>query len=323
MLQRHLPPSAFNIVKLANGLILLAVLFVPLERLFALRPQKILRRGLAADIGFYFLTSLLPNMILALPLALLALALTRAGFAPLQRWSAELPSSVRFAAAMLVAEVGFYWGHRWMHRSQWLWRFHAIHHSAKEMDWLVNTRAHPVDLVLTRLCGYVPIYALGLAQWQVNRVDWVPALVALVSGMWGYFLHANVRFRFGWLEHIVATPGFHHWHHNHEGPEHLHRNYAPTMPWVDRVFGTLHFDGKNWPGEYGTDEQVSSDLTGQLLSPFLATADPQPSSAPRDEPALRADCYDLANATDSRSSDSVRHRSGGPASGETNRPPAI
>jgi sterol desaturase/sphingolipid hydroxylase (fatty acid hydroxylase superfamily) len=269
LLQRHVPAYAFDVVRLTNGLILLAILLVPLERLFALRPQKVLRKGLLTDVGYYYLSSLLPNRILALPLAVLALGVQRVGPSILHLWAEDLPAWVRFAAALLVAEIGFYWGHRWMHQNAWLWRFHAIHHSAAEMDWLVNTRAHPVDLVITRLCGYVPLYLLGLAQANGNRIDWVPLLVALVGSMWGYFIHANVRLRFGWLEHVVATPGFHHWHHNNVGPEHRYKNYAPILPWVDRVFGTFYLDRTKWPGAYGIDEPTESGLLGQLLQPFL------------------------------------------------------
>jgi sterol desaturase/sphingolipid hydroxylase (fatty acid hydroxylase superfamily) len=268
-LQRHLPSYAFDIVRLTNGLILLLVLFVPLERLFALRRQSVLRKGFARDLGYYFLSSLLPNRILALPLAVLALGLQRVQSPELALWIGDLPTWLRFAAALVVAEIGFYWGHRWMHQSAWLWRFHAIHHSATEMDWLVNTHAHPVDLLFTRVCGYVPLYLLGLAQASGNRVDWVPLLVALVGSIWGYFIHANVRVRLGWVEHVITTPGFHHWHHNQEGPEHRHKNYAPMMPWVDRVFGTFYLDKTKWPAAYGIGGPTESGLLGQLVQPFL------------------------------------------------------
>jgi len=60
-----------------------------------------------------------------------------------------------------VNDFGAYWGHRASHHIPFLWRFHAIHHSAEHMDWLVNTRAHPVDMVFTRLSGLVPVYRAG------------------------------------------------------------------------------------------------------------------------------------------------------------------
>ena len=270
-LQQQLPPLAFDLIKFSNGLILLAVLLVPLERLYALRPQRLLRAGLWTDLGYYFLTSLLPNRLLAAPLALL-LALPYLSPPGWPTWMAGQPLWLRLPGALLVAEIGFYWGHRWMHEVRWLWRFHAIHHSASAMDWLVNARAHPLDLLFMRLCGFVPLYVLGLAQGG-GAVDWLPLLVALIGALWGYFIHANLRWRFGWLEQLVSTPAFHHWHHNNMGPSHRHQNYAPMLPWLDRLFGTYHLDPQRWPAAYGIDEAMEPDLLGQLLHPF---APPEP-----------------------------------------------
>jgi sterol desaturase/sphingolipid hydroxylase (fatty acid hydroxylase superfamily) len=255
----------FDVVRLTNGLLLLAIILGPLEKLFAVRPGKFLRKGLLTDIGYYFLSSMLPNRLLALPLAALAVVAQR--FSPFPASGA--PLWLRVPAALVIAEIGFYWGHRWTHQFTWLWRFHAVHHSPTQMDWLVNTRAHPVDLVFTRLCGYIPLYLLGLAHGGGRSVDPVPLLVALIGSMWGYFIHSNVRLRFGWLEHLVATPAFHHWHHNNVGPAHRHMNYAPILPWVDRIFGTFYLDKAKWPAAYGIDEASEDDLLGQLMQPLL------------------------------------------------------
>ena len=271
-LQRHLPAFAFDLIKLSNGLVLLVVLLVPLERLYPVRPQPIFRRGWLSDGVYYYLSSLLPNRLLALPLSVLAMGILGMGPWTLHPWVSAWPLWARFAGALVVGEVGFYWGHRLMHQHEWLWRFHAVHHSAARLDWLVNTRAHPVDLVFTRLCGYVPIYVLGFARPSADTLDWVPLLVALVGAMWGYFIHANVRWRFGWLEHVISTPGFHHWHHQNEGPRHRHKNYAPLLPWVDRLFGTFHLDRASWPEIYGIDEPFEHGLVGQLVRPFLPSA---------------------------------------------------
>ena len=284
-LQTALPAWAFDAVKFTNGLLLLVVLFVPLERLFALRPQRALRQAWGTDIAYYFITSLLPSKLIIATVALLLWLMH--GFAPqgLFPGLAELPTAARFAVALLVAQLGFYWGHRAMHANRWLWRFHAVHHSAPALDWLVNTRAHPVDLVFTRLCGYLPLYLLGLAQPTRETLDWVPLLITLLASTWGYVLHANLRWPLAWLAKIVATPRFHHWHHAHQGTGGTqHSNYAATLPLMDLIFGTYRQDSGAWPECYGTDEPVPAALLDQLMSPFMGRA---PQARSHDPPKSR------------------------------------
>lgn len=271
--QAGLPPLVFDFLKFFNGLVLLAVIFVPLERLFSLRPKAALRPGWRNDVAYYFLSSVLPNRLIVLPVAALLWALQSVAPQGLLPGLGQLPGWARFAAAMVFAEIGFYWGHRWLHASPRLWRFHAVHHSATELDWLVNTRAHPVDLVFVRLCGLLPLYVLGLAQSARGEVDWVALLVTLVGSLWGYVIHANLRWRFGWLEHVVATPAFHHWHHDHLGAGgRQHGNYAAFLPVLDRLFGTWRLPAEAWPRRYGTDEPVRPGLVDQIMAPFMGHA---------------------------------------------------
>jgi sterol desaturase/sphingolipid hydroxylase (fatty acid hydroxylase superfamily) len=179
------------------------------------------------------------------------------------------PTWLRATLAMVVGEIGFYWGHRWSHEIPLLWQFHAIHHSAEHVDWLVNTRAHPVDMVFTRLCGFVPLYVLGLAAPLAGSTGAIPMLVLLVSMIWGFFVHANLRWRFGPLEWVLATPAFHHWHHTNDGADFVDKNYASMLPWVDCLFGTFYLPKGKRPSRYGTDHSVPSGLFGQLLEPFM------------------------------------------------------
>ena len=261
----HALSFAYDFVRLCIWLFLLVLIFVPLERIFAVHPQKIFRKRIMTDLGYYFLNSLSARFLLVLPMALLAWGLHF--LVPLRLYAevASLPLGWRFALSLVVGEVGFYWGHRLCHEIPFLWRFHAVHHSAEEMDWLVNTRAHPVDLAFTRLCGFIPLYVTGLVQPAGRALDIVPLLVIVTSITWGFFLHSNLKWRLGPIGWIIATPGFHHWHHTVEP---VNKNYSSMLPWMDRIFGSYYLPSE-WPTHYGTSSPVSSSFAGQLLDPLL------------------------------------------------------
>jgi len=265
----RLAAYALQILRLCVWLVLLAVIFTPLERLFALHPKKIFRKAILTDLAYYFLSSLVPTILLSVPLAAIAFAVHRFIPASFPAAVAAWPLGLRIAAALVVGEIGFYWGHRWSHEIPLLWRFHSIHHSAEHLDFLVNTRSHPIDMVFTRLCELTPLYILGLASPVSRGGSLIPVLVILVGTIWGFFIHANLRWRFGPLEWLVATPAFHHWHHTNDGPAFVNKNYAPMLPWIDRLFGTLYLPRDKQPAKFGIDQPLSNNLVGQLLDPFL------------------------------------------------------
>ena len=166
---------------------------------------------------------------------------------------------------LVVNDIGAYWGHRALHAHPLLWRFHAIHHSAEQLDWLVNTRAHPFDMVFTRLSGLAPVYLLGLARTTGTHLDPAVALLTIIGTVWTFFIHANIRVRLGALDWVISSPAFHHWHHTND--EHRDRNFAFVFPVIDRMFGTAWLP-KQWPTVYGIDAKVSPTLAGQFFDPM-------------------------------------------------------
>lgn len=266
---QHLVPLAQALVRNGVWFVLLAVIFIPLERIFPQRREKLFRTGFLTDFAYYFLNGLLTSVLLSVPLGFVAWAANRWMPIGIASISAHWPLWQRVVITMVVGEVGFYWGHRWSHIVPLLWRFHAIHHSAEHVDWLVSTRGHPFDIVFTRVCGFVPLVLLGLLNPLSGNPGTVTLLILIVAQAWGFFVHANVWWRFGPLEWLIATPAFHHWHHTNDGPEVVNKNYAPMLPWIDWFFGTLYLPLRKRPERYGIEAPMPSSLIGQLAQPFM------------------------------------------------------
>jgi len=99
------------------------------------------------------------------------------------------------------------------------------------------------------------------------QLDAAPLFFLLVGSMWGFFIHANLRWRFGWLSLLVATPAFHHWHHTND--EHVDKNYASMLPIMDILFGSWYMPREQWPPVYGIKTPMPPGLLAQTVHPFL------------------------------------------------------
>lgn len=264
---------AMQVMRLAVWLALLTAIFVPLERWFALKAAPWRRAEIGNDLAYYFINNIVPALLLALPLAALATLLQTVVPAEFYSSVRALPLWVSIPLGLVVADVGAYWGHRLSHEIPWLWRFHAVHHSAEHIDYMVNSRAHPIDMVVTRLFGLVPLYILGLGSAGAAG-SVLPAVIAIIGTLASFFVHANVRWRLGPFEQLFATPAFHHWHHTRT--DHVNRNYAATFPWIDRLFGSFYLPA-HWPDAYGIPQPLAPTLSGQLLAPFARS---EPARAP-------------------------------------------
>jgi lathosterol oxidase len=244
------------------SLVLYSAVFVPLERLFALRPeQPVFRRHWIVDLTYFFMNSLLVEVltIFTLQPALVLFDWARLGFVAAA--IASVPTAGQVVLILLVADGTQYWVHRTFHAVPLLWRFHAIHHSAEEMDWLAGSRLHLLDVIVTRGITYVPIFLLGFSNSALMVYVFLVAAQAT-------FIHANVRWRFRGVRHLVATPAFHHWHHSADR-EAVDKNFAVHTPVWDLLFGTYYLPDV-WPSRYGLtgDRKIPSGWVRQLVHPI-------------------------------------------------------
>jgi sterol desaturase/sphingolipid hydroxylase (fatty acid hydroxylase superfamily) len=245
-----------------KGLLLVCLIFVPLEQLLALRPdQKIFRRGWLTDVGHVFATGLLVKFGLALAVLAISLAAGHLIPAKLRAAVAAQPVWLQFTEIVLLADLGFYLAHRAFHAVPVLWRIHAVHHSIEELDWLAAHRVHPIDQILTKTASFLPVFALGFSLEPF-------LLFALIFRWQALLIHSNVRIGYGPLRWIIASPQFHHWHHAN-CPETLDKNFAGQLPIWDLLFGTLHLPRGRMPQRYGTDDPVPRSYLAQLAYPFM------------------------------------------------------
>jgi lathosterol oxidase len=242
------------------NLLVFAAIFVPLERAFPLRPgQRVLRAGWTTDVAYFFVNHVGIQLLTFLTLWP-ATALARLpGLDALSPLVAAQPVWLQVLELMLAADLVQYWVHRALHRWPSLWRIHSIHHSIREMDWLAGSRLHLADVVVTRALVVLPAFLLGFSE---------PALYAwlVIIALHGVFNHVNLRFRLRWLERLLVTPRFHHWHHAVTPAD---RNFAVHFPWIDRLFGTHYLPGDRWPDELGIQgHPVPAGFAAQLTYPL-------------------------------------------------------
>jgi sterol desaturase/sphingolipid hydroxylase (fatty acid hydroxylase superfamily) len=233
---------------------------VPIEALFPLREQRVLREGWQVDLKHFFVSHAGVQV-----LSFLALLPAHVLFAwtvrpELQRAIAAQPTWLQVIEIIALVDLATYWIHRAFHQLPWLWSFHAIHHSSTQMDWLAGSRMHVVDVVVTRAVAFLPVFVLGFAESALH------VYVAIVS-FHAVFIHANVRWRFPYLRWLITTPEYHHWHHTSD-EEGIDKNFVSFLPVWDVLFGTAH-QPEHWPKRYGTVKfQPPETYLGQLAYPF-------------------------------------------------------
>jgi sterol desaturase/sphingolipid hydroxylase (fatty acid hydroxylase superfamily) len=237
------------------NLLLKGVLFVPLEKLFCKDQKQHL---------FYFLFNSLFVQILAYLSLLPSLTLlaNTPFLADFRMAVASQHVVLQFIEIMIIADLMQYCFHRLFHQIPALWKFHAVHHSAKVMDWMAGSRMHIVEVIALRAITIMPIYVMGFAQGPLYAYILV---VFFISA----YVHANIRFNDKAIAPFFVTPRFHHWHHGIE-KEAIDVNFAIHFPWIDRLFGTYHMPEDKWPTGYGIGgHPVPNGYVAQALYPFV------------------------------------------------------
>jgi sterol desaturase/sphingolipid hydroxylase (fatty acid hydroxylase superfamily) len=242
-------------------MLLMTLVFSPIEVLWPAYPkQSVFRSEWLTDI-LYFLSTHLPIQITTFLILLPATQLSSILNIPsLAGAVARLPWLVQFFLAVLVADLAEYFIHRAFHKIPFMWRFHAIHHSSKALDWIAGSRSHIVDDVAVRGFILIPMMLVFSHNMLVAYLFFVN-----LHATWA---HCNFGPTIKWLEPFLIQPRYHHWHHTSQ-KEAIDKNFAIHFPWIDRLFGTHYLPKDKWPDTYGLhNEKIPPGFWGQLVYPL-------------------------------------------------------
>jgi sterol desaturase/sphingolipid hydroxylase (fatty acid hydroxylase superfamily) len=252
------------------------VIALVLERLLPVTPgQRDLTRGFGQDL-FWYLVDFARNVswvpfYLALLIWIKVRLLGSFELIP----PGVLPSVMAWTIAILAWDLLSYLSHVLRHRIDFLWRFHAIHHSQREMNFFTQHRFHDLDVIVDLTIRTIPLLVLNAN---------LPTLTFFYALSLAHFqlYHSSIRTNYGPLRFVLVNPQFHRVHHARDPMMH-NRNYGIAFSFWDRAFGTRHLasdeypellgiEDDNFPIEQGTRlRDVLSVFAAQILYPFLQT----------------------------------------------------
>ena len=155
----------------------------------------------------------------------------------------SLPNWAQLLIFFVATDFIQWFTHFLLHRYNFLWRFHKVHHSVEQMGFAAHMRFHWMENVFYTPMKYIVVMLLG---------GFTPEhafIVYYISIAIGHLNHANINLDYGPLKYILNNPKMHIWHHAYDLPkEHRHGvNYGISLSIWDYIFRTNYIpsDGRD------------------------------------------------------------------------------
>ena len=153
--------------------------------------------------------------------------------------------------ALLGATLGwdfiYYWNHRFMHETRWLWAIHVVHHSSEHYNLSTALRQPVLDVVGM----FVPYGALSLLGFRPETIETARGINLLYQ----YWIHTETIPKLGPVEEVFNTASHHRVHHG-SNRQYLDRNHGSILIVWDRLFGT--FEREDEPVRYGLTKNIET-----------------------------------------------------------------
>jgi sterol desaturase/sphingolipid hydroxylase (fatty acid hydroxylase superfamily) len=182
--------------------------------------------------------------------------------------NAVLKFGAGIVSGIVVAMVGdffYYWMHRAQHAVPFLWRFHAVHHSVRELTtW--NCNHHFTEPILSMLMVSLPLALIHIDSGVV------PVTVASLITFQHHISHSSTRLGLGPFRRVFGDGRFHRVHHSME-LHHWHLNFGFFTTVWDALFRTAYWPKKDeWPDVGLPDVGEPKTVREFLFRPFQTEA---------------------------------------------------
>jgi sterol desaturase/sphingolipid hydroxylase (fatty acid hydroxylase superfamily) len=257
------------------GLIAISLIVWLLEIVFPWRKnQAMFRKDFWLDTFYMFFNFFLLNLIILIALSNTVsqlfndvLGIIGLSVSSFQLFDVDnLPLGLGLFIFFLISDFVQWNTHRLLHRSNFLWNFHKVHHSVKEMGFAAHLRYHSMEPIVYKLLLYIPIAIIGGFDAQDVAIVHFFAIVV------GHLNHANLGWDYGFLKYIFNNPKMHIWHHAKKLPKHVRygANFGLTLSLWDYIFKTdyIPHSGRDIELGFEGDEHFPKDFIGQELYPL-------------------------------------------------------
>ena len=253
------------------GLIIISLVVWIFEIIFPWRKsQKIFRKGFWIDIIYMFFNFFLFSIIIVgfyeafnkLLYDLFGIASNSIALIDLSTFS-QISQLIIFFITLDL----FQWlTHIMMHRFDFLWKFHKVHHSVKEMGFAAHFHYHWMENILYKPLKVFAVMLIG--GFEPEQAYLIHFLTITI----GHLNHSNIKLSYGALKYIFNNPIMHLHHHASSSSNNFKTgvNFAISLSIWDYIFKTNYIPNENGDTKLGYegDQSMAKSFFGQLFYGF-------------------------------------------------------
>lgn len=158
-----------------------------------------------------------------------------------------IPVALQIVLALVIAEFGQYWMHRFAHGGGWLWQVHTMHHSPQRISLANGFRTNPINMIWHQMAGIFVLMIIDTPEFVIHSMIIISTAISL-------FQHSNASLNFTGWNWVFSTADLHRWHHA-ISPKDAFCNFGQNLIIWDQVFGTYRRANGMTPLRVGIEGQ--------------------------------------------------------------------